>query len=76
MNKNKNFSQIESRERREKRENLLNMISGDVVRIISGHHGLHLHQVLLHFLYNTSTENTQRDNTLSLYLLKLFTNQS
>jgi hypothetical protein len=36
-------------ERRRRRRNLLNMISCDVVGIVSCHHGLHLHQVLLHF---------------------------
>jgi hypothetical protein len=32
-----------------RRKNLLNVISGDVVGVIGCHHGLHLHQVLLHF---------------------------
>lgn len=36
--------------RKKRRKNLLNVISGDVVGIIGCHHGLHLHQVLLHFL--------------------------
>ena len=36
------------KKRKKKKKNLLNMISSDVVGIISCHHGLHLHQVLLH----------------------------
>lgn len=43
----------EKKEREEKR-NLLNVISGDVAGVIGCHHGLHLHQVLLHFSLSIS----------------------
>lgn len=47
--------------KRERRGNLLNVISSDVGGIIGCHHGLHLNQVLLHFLY------TNTPQTISLY---------
>jgi len=34
---------------REEEENLLDMIRGDIAGVVTSHHGLHLHQVLLHF---------------------------
>jgi hypothetical protein len=30
-------------------ENLLDMIRGNIAGVVTSHHGLHLHQVLLHF---------------------------
>lgn len=38
-------------EEEKRKKDLLNMISGDVVGVIGCHHGVHLHQVLLHTLF-------------------------
>lgn len=49
-------------------KNLLNVISGDVVGIVSCHHGLHLHQVLLHFsLYIIRTTTTMDRWMMCMY---------
>lgn len=63
---------MKKKETERRRENLLNVVSSDVVGIISCHHGLHLHQVLLHFLYTHALSLERLYLSLSLTISMTF----
>ena len=64
--------------KRRKMEDLLNMISSNVAWIVGCHHGLHLHQVLLHFflLYYHPTTHTTHNTHHTQHTCELFVSLS